>query len=169
MDSNDVKLAVSHFLDLVANGRDDEQENVKSLVVALDMLAWMQHVGRKPDAAPTDASDEEATTGAPEWEYDKMRALVAQQFPSFGYYSTPANPADQNGEAEMLAGDAGADLANIACELYEIAWLFQHRSESEALRVFFDGYDERWRSLLRTLQWYIERRRGAWGRSTKTP
>jgi hypothetical protein len=162
MDANDVKLAVSHFLDLVANGREGERENVKALVVALDMLAWMQHVAGEEATSP-DPSHEPAAPAAPEREYDKMRGLVAQQFPSFGYYSTPANPADQNGEAEMLAGDAGADLANIACELYEIAWLFQNQRDAEALRAFSDGYERRWRSLLRTLQWYIERRRrDAW-------
>lgn len=156
MDANDVKIAVSHFLDLVANGRGDEAENVKALVVALDMFAWMQHVG----GAGGTARDREIDVALPEREYDKMRALVGQQFPSFGYYSTPANPVDQNGEAEMLTGDAGADLANIACELYEIAWLFQNRGEDRALQAFSDGYDRRWRRLLRTLQWYIERRRG---------
>lgn len=157
MDSNDVRVAVSHFLDLVANGHGDERENVAALVVALDMLAWMQHAG-----GDDEVSTDESATGfpeTPEREYDKMRALVGQQFPSFGYYSTPANPVDQNGEAELISGDAGADLAEIACELYDVAWLFRHASEEDAVRAFSAGYRRRWRGHLRTLQWYIERRR----------
>ena len=157
MDSNDVKIAVSHFLELVVNGRGDEKENITALVVALDMLAWMQHVADAP-GTPEAASQE-----APEREYTKMRALVGQQFPSFGYYSTPANPVDQNGEAEMITGDAVADLANIACELYEVAWRFQNTDTTDALRAFSEGYRQNWRSHLRTLQWYIERRRDSLG------
>lgn len=160
MDSNDVKIAVSHFLELVVNGRGEERANITALVVALDMLAWMQHVADAPDepATPDDA-DSAASQDAPEREYEKMRALVGQQFPSFGYYSTPANPVDQNGEAEMITGDAVADLANIACELYEVAWRFQNTDVTDALRAFSEGYRQNWRSHLRTLQWYIERRR----------
>lgn len=152
MDTNDVKIAVSHFLELVVNGRGDEEENIEALVTALDMLAWMQHV---VDVPATEKSEHEA----PEREYEKMRALVGQQFPGFGYYSTPANPADQNGEAEIITGDAVADLADIACELFEVAWRFQNTSESDALRAFAEGYRQNWRRNLRTLQWYIERAR----------
>lgn len=162
MESNDVKIAVSHFLELVVNGRDDERENIRALIVALDMLAWMQHVVDVPDeASDPERPGSDASQEAPEREYAKMRALVGQQFPSFGYYSTPANPVDQNGEAEMITGDAVADLANIACELYEVAWRFQNTDTNDALRAFSEGYRQSWRSHLRTLQWYIERRREA--------
>ena len=161
MESNDVKIAVSHFLELVVNGRADERENIRALIVALDMLAWMQHVVEVPEAFDPEESDTNASQEAPEREYDKMRALVGQQFPSFGYYSTPANPVDQNGEAEMITGDAVADLANIACELYEVAWRFQNTDTNDALTAFSEGYRQSWRSHLRTLQWYIERRREA--------
>lgn len=159
MESNDVKIAVSHFLELVVNGRGEEQENITALVVALDMLAWMQHVVNAPEKPEN--GDSATAQEAPEREYAKMRALVGQQFPSFGYYSTPANPVDQNGEAEMITGDAVADLANIACELYEVAWRFQNTDVNDALRAFSEGYRQSWRSHLRTLQWYIERRREA--------
>lgn len=159
MESNDVKIAVSHFLELVVNGRGDEQENITALVVALDMLAWMQHVVEAPPAPQPEDADSAGSQEAPEREYAKMRALVGQQFPSLGYYSTPANPVDQNGEAEMITGDAVADLANIACELYEVAWRFQNTNTNDALRAFSEGYRQSWRSHLRTLQWYIERRR----------
>lgn len=161
MESNDVKIAVSHFLELVVNGRGEEQENITALVVALDMLAWMQHVVTAPEKTAAEDADLAAAGEAPEREYAKMRALVGQQFPSFGYYSTPANPVDQNGEAEMITGDAVADLANIACELYEVAWRFQNTSTNDALRAFSESYRQSWRSHLRTLQWYIERRREA--------
>lgn len=159
MESNDVKIAVSHFLELVVNGRGAEQENITALVVALDMLAWMQHVVDAPEKPDPEDADSATAQEAPEREYAKMRALVGQQFPSFGYYSTPANPVDQNGEAEMITGDAVADLANIACELYEVAWRFQNTDANDALRAFSEGYRQSWRSHLRTLQWYIERRR----------
>lgn len=161
MDSNDVKIAVSHFLELVVNGRGEEQENVTALIVALDMLAWMQHVIETDSAADAEdgSADADGAPEAPEREYDKMRALVGRQFPSFGYYSTPAHPADQNGEAEMIAGDAVADLAEIACELYEVAWRFQNTTTEDAIRAFSENYEKKWRSTLRTLQWYIERRR----------
>lgn len=165
MDPNDVKIAVSHFLELVVNGRGDERQNVADLVVSLDMLAWMQHVAESPSKSEVaepgapESSSPNAPPPAPEREYEKMRALVGEQFPSFGYYSTPANPADQNGEAEIITGDAVADLANIACELYEVAWRFQNTDTDDALRAFADGYRRSWRAHLRTLQWYIERRR----------
>lgn len=161
MESNDVKIAVSHFLELVVNGRGDERENIAALIVALDMLAWMQHVVEAPENLRSEEAGASGSQEAPEREYAKMRALVGQQFPSFGYYSTPANPVDQNGEAEMITGDAVADLANIACELYEVAWRFQNAGTNDALRAFSDGYARSWRSHLRTLQWYIERRRDA--------
>lgn len=157
MDTNDIKIAVSHFLELVVNGRGDENDNIEALVVALDMLAWMQHVVEIPSGEDVPVGNE--GEGTPPREYEKMRALVGQQFPSFGYYSTPANPVDQNGEAEMITGDAVADLAHIAVELFEVAWRFQNRSESDAVRAFSEAYKRTWRSDLRTLQWYIERRR----------
>lgn len=158
MKHEDLRVAVSHFLDLVVNGRGEEEENLDALVVALDMLAWMQHVIDGPDAG-TNSNGEEPLADGPDREFRKMRAIVEQQFPNFGYYSTPANPADQNGEAEMIQGDAAADLANIACELYEVAWRFQNTDEEDALRAFSGGYQQRWRTHLRALQWYIERMR----------
>lgn len=155
MNTDNLKVAVSHFLDLVVNGRGDEEANLRDLIVALDMLAWMQHVVNDSEADDSAAPPQ----AGPDREFKKMRTIVEQQFPSFGYYSTPANPTDQNGEAELIRGNAAADLAEIACELYEVAWRFQNTSEADARRAFAGGYEKRWRLSLRTLQWYIERRR----------
>lgn len=151
MKTNDVKVAVSHFLDLVVNGRGDEEENVQALEVALDMLAWIQHV--------VEPSLEHEHPDAPPREYDKMREIIAQQFPSFGSYRSPTNPHEQNGETATVVGDAVHDLADIALELYEVAWRFQNSSEADALWSFTRSYKERWRTQLRILQWYMEWRR----------
>ena len=160
MKHEDLRVAISHFLDLVVNGRGEESDNLNALVVSLDMLAWMQHVIHAPELGGIGLKDNDRPLAdGPEREFRKMRAIVEQQFPSFGYYSTPANPADQNGQAEMIVGDAAADLANIACELFEVAWRFQNTDEDDALRAFSHGFQQRWRAPLRKLQWYIELRR----------
>lgn len=151
MEPNDVKVAVGHFLELVVNGRGSEQENVEALETALDMLAWIQNL--------VEPAAQEDHPEAPTHEFEKMRMLIAEQFPTFGTYHAPAQNAEQNGEAEVLVGDAVDDLASIACRLYEIAWRFQNTTDEDALGVFSRTYSNEWRSPLRALQWYIEARR----------
>lgn len=150
MNADDVKVAVSHFLELVVNGRGDEEDTVDALETALDMLAWIQNL-IEPTA--------EAPSQQPEREFGKMRALIAEQFPSFGLYGTPAKITDQNGTAPAEQSNAVDDLAEIACHLYEVAWRFQNTSDEDALASFAENYRKSWRSQLRGLQWYIEARR----------
>lgn len=152
MKANDVKVAVSHFLDLVVNGRGSEDETIEALEVSLDMLAWIQNL--------VDPAGLDAITDPPEQEYEKMRALISAQFPSFGQYGAPVRITDQNGTAPAERGDAVDDLADIACHLYEVAWRFQNTSESDAVAVFAESYRAVWRHRLRALQWYLETRRG---------
>ncbi len=151
MKANDVKVAVSHFLDLVVNGRGTEDETIDALEVSLDMLAWIQNL--------VDPVPGEPHLDSLEHEYEKMRTLVAQQFPSFGQYGAPVRLTDENGAAPAEECDAIDDLAEIACRLYEVAWRFQNTSESDAVAVFAESYRDVWRARLRALQWYLEARR----------
>lgn len=151
MIADDVKVAVGHFLELVINGRGSEEENIRALETALDMIAWLQNL--------VEITGPGSDADAPQHEFDKMRALIAEQFPAFGVYAVPTAHANANGLADSRQADAVDDLAEIACRLYEIAWRFQNTSDDDALRVFATGYRHDWRSHLRALQWYLETRR----------
>lgn len=145
MNPDDVKVATGQFLDLVVNGRGEERENVEALELLLDMLAWMQHLN--------EPISEEVDAEPPEREFDKMRALIGEQYPSFEPYEAPVDPTRP--KSETTRRHAVEDLADIACELFEVAWRFQNTTEADALRVFAHGYAQRWRTSLRRVQWYI--------------
>ena len=48
--------------------------------------------------------------------------------PHLGYYNTPSSITQQLGEAEIEVGDAIDDLTDIAIELYDVLWRFDHTS-----------------------------------------
>lgn len=158
----DVKVAVSHFLEVVVNARGDETERIATLERALDLLAWIQQVAATD--VSTSAKDwgagnpEDGSLQSPQ-DYEKMRQIVAQKFPSFDEAGTSSIQVRQNGTSSAERRNAGDDLAGIACELYQVAQQFQNGSDAEALADFVDGYRQRWRTKLRSLQWYVESRR----------
>lgn len=148
MQTDDVKVAVGQYLDLVVNGRGDEHENVRALLLLLDMLAWMQHLNEEPASNGVAPGAE-----PPEREFDKMRTLIGEQYPSFSAFDLPADPRQPNDETKQH--HPVEDLADIACELFEVAWRFQNTSDDDALRAFADGYEQRWCLPLRRVQWYL--------------
>jgi Domain of unknown function (DUF5063) len=82
---------------------------------------------------------------------------VAAHFPELGYYNTPSSITQHIAEAEIDVGDAIDDITDIAIELYDVLWRFDHTSADDALWYFSNSYFTHWEQHLRQLQLCLQR------------
>lgn len=147
MNETDLHAVVKSFLDLLENGKQDEQENIRALELALDRLALAYDT-------TVDAFDD-GQPDSPSEDYARFRTLASARFPRFGLYNTPGAITSKIMQAEMMVGDALDDVADIACELAQVAWCWEHTSDKDALWHFRFGYENHWEGHLRHLQLYL--------------
>ena len=81
-----------------------------------------------------------------------LRKVVSAHFHDLGYYNTPSSITQQLGEAEIEVGDAIDDLTDIAIELYDVLWRFDHTSADDAFWYFTNSYSTHCEQHLRELQ-----------------
>lgn len=93
---------------------------------------------------------------APREDYARLRSLVAERFPSFGFYNVADPVISELGEAVVSVGDALDDIADIARDLSEVVWRFDHTTENDALWSFWLSYDIHLRSHVCNLQVFLE-------------
>jgi Domain of unknown function (DUF5063) len=148
MKRNDIYNAVHEYLDLIENGRTNAEENLQALELILDKLALAHNFINF-------LFDETDYPEAPREDYMRLRQLAERRFPNFGYYNMPACITDKIAESGILVGDAIDDVADIARDMHEVAWCWEHTSPEDALWRFQFGYESHWGEHLRSLQLYI--------------
>ena len=119
--------AIRAFHDIVFGPAAPE---LPALARALDALAVAYHETPKGAASKQDLDP-------PERDYNATCARIAPRFPTLGYYSV-ADPLTTNGTFSL--GDAIDDLADIANELGETLWRWDHLGPDDAHWHFRDMY-----------------------------
>lgn len=132
--------AAQRFLDLA---RKVPNPTVAALVRCLDALAISYH--DTPPGSPDEKAED--PPGSP-IAYDEIGA----RFPDLGYYGV-TNPADVPGE--VLVGDAIDDIADIARDLEEVLWRFEHIGLEDAHWHFRLLFEVHWGAHLRDLARYL--------------
>lgn len=146
--SRSIRILTEEFLNLVREGCESQEQNEATLDRLLDELALARHdVSFKFD--PTEYPD------APDWPYEERRALVSERFPNYGMYNVVLSLTEQVGRSEPAVGDAIDDIADIAGDLAEVAWAWEHTSEANALWYFENSFTTHMGEHLRHLQLYL--------------
>lgn len=137
--------AARHFHDLVLTG---PPPSLAELARALDGL-----VVAVQDAdefvPPTDVPD------PPLHDVDALTQLIQMRFPDFGFYGV-SDPMTL--PAEGLTGDAIDDLLDIACDLADALWRFEHNGLADALWDLKFAYTTHWGRHARQLALYLHAR-----------
>ena len=115
---------IEAFLDLVLHCPSPA---LADLARSLDDLAAVTH-----RAPPGDASGDFADP--PGQDYKTTYALIAARFPALGLCAVADPLSPEDGKA--MTGDAIDDLADIAGELQEVAWLWRNAGPDPALWQF---------------------------------
>lgn len=150
--ADEVRQLVGDFLDLVRDG--ERPGNVAVLARLLDRLALAQHT-------ELESFDDADHPDPPAWPYDERRQQAESSFPQLGYYNVALDVAAVPGTSACAVGDAIDDIADIAGDLADVRWCFEHTSEADALWHFRALYDLHWGKHLRRLQLYLHERRAA--------
>lgn len=148
VDHNDIRGSIFSYINLIEGGSVVPESNLQVLEVALDSLALSYRFA-------TLEINKDDFSEAPSADYQYLRRLAAERFPQLGFYNMPNLITSSIAEAEVLVCDALDDVADIAVELYEVAWRWDNTSSSDALWHFRFGYESHWGDHLRYLQLYI--------------
>lgn len=146
----EIRDAISEFIALIEDSAIPAEERMQRLRRSLDRLALLQH-----DVTYT--FDERDYPDAPRKDYNAMRELISPRFPELGYYNVPSSVTQHIAESGVDVGDAIDGIADIAIELYEVLWRFDHTSTDDALWYFSNSYFTHWEEHLRELQLCLQR------------
>lgn len=138
--------AAWQLLDLVLQ---EEPPGEALLAAALDKLALASH-----DMSP--GAPAETDRAPPARDSHAMRALIAARFPDYGVYATADPLAPQHANAGT--GDAIDDLLDIAGDLAEAVWRYDHLGADDA-HWFLHLMHFHWGRHLRELSLYLHARR----------
>lgn len=141
--------AARGFLALLQAPPTDEDIRLVALVHALDRLALAYH--SVPDAGPAD-SDLEPPADLDDAFFDQ----VASAFPDFGYYAVIEPTTDPDATPTMA--DAQDDLVDIAKDLAETLWRFEHLGPDDAAWYFRFSYKSHWGQHLHDIRRYLHAR-----------
>ena len=120
----------------------NDPPELSRLAAALDGLAVAYH-GTPPGSVTHPDVD------APRANHATVAKQVAARFPELGLY--PLLDPLEDGQ-ELLFGDAISDIEEIACDLMEVLWEFEHTSEAQACWTFRFGYETHWGAHLHDLR-----------------
>jgi hypothetical protein len=115
-----------------------------ALVRALDVLAMVYH------ETPNGTMSEQGLD-PPERDYNATRARIGPRFPDLGFYGV-ADPLEIDGE--FMLGDAIDDLADIANDLAETLWRWEHLGPDDAHWHFHQMFFH-WGWHMRELQSFL--------------
>ncbi len=82
--------------------------------------------------------------------------MAGSRFPNYGFYNIATDISVRIGETVLGVGDAVNDLADIATDMYEVVWLWEHTMLENALWQYRWGYENHWGDHLRNLQLYVK-------------
>ena len=148
MKKEEIHNAITDFLDLIENGKDSIEVNEQFLIFALDKLALAYHFSEYE-------FDNKKYSEPPGKDYQRLRAIVTQRFPNYGYYNLPEEITSKISEAGVIVGDAIDDITDIAQDMQEVRWRWDKTGELDALWHFRFGYYSHWGNHLRELQIYL--------------
>jgi hypothetical protein len=148
MNKGEIHQAIDDFLNLIEKGKDSIEANEQALIPTLDKLALAYH-------SSAYEFDEQDYPEPPSKDYQKLRAIVTERFPNFGYYNLPQEVTTKISETEILVGDAIDDITDITRDMQEIRWRWNNTSDLDALWYFRLGYYSHWGNHLRELQFYL--------------
>ena len=146
----EIRDAIGEFIALIEEGAIPTEERTQRLRRSLFRLALLHH-----DVSYT--FDERDYPDTPRKDYNAVRQLVSAGFPELGYYNVPSSVTRHIAESGVDVGDAIDDIADIAIELYEVLWRFDHTSTDDALWYFSNSYATHWEAHLRELQLCLQR------------
>jgi hypothetical protein len=148
MNKEEIYQTISDFVDLIENGRGSVEENEKSLSLLLDKLALASHF-------VNDSKGQSADLKIPQIDSTKLREIVSNRFPKYGYYNSPNDVTSKITETEITVGDAIDDILDITMELKTVLFYWDNSSSENALFQYQNGFNNHWALHLRELQLYI--------------
>lgn len=137
---------IREFLELLERDLPEDQR-LLALARALDRLAICYH--DVPAGVPGNRTD------APDRDYQRLRAAVAQRFPELGHYNEAWPIHADIGAGETTVGDAIDDLSDIAGDLEEVVWRWENISIDDAAWSFRFTYQSHWGRHLHSLRSYL--------------
>jgi hypothetical protein len=134
------------LLDLILQ---EEPPTDAVLAQALDELALACH--ETPQGAPAPTNQD-----PPARDSDALRTIITARFPDYGVYAV-VNPLDPS-PVSVGTGDAIDDLVDIAGDLAEAVWRFDHLGADDA-HWFLHLLHFHWGRHMRELSLYLHARR----------
>jgi len=140
---SDITSAIQQYLDALEG---KEGRSLPDLARALDNLVATYH--RTADVGP-DSVD----TEAPSIEEKPLIEEAATAHPDLGWYAL----VDPEGGPEQQVGMSMAvgDLVEIAADLHQVLWLFEHAGHNDAVWDFRFGYQSHWGRHLHEVRTYL--------------
>ena len=136
-------------LDLILQ---DELPTDATLAQALDDLALAYH--DTPEGTPAPGNQD-----PPARDQAALRAIIGARFPDFGFYTVMLDPLDMDMSGDKIGvGDAIDDLVDIAGDLAEAVWRFDHLGAGDAY-WFLHLLHYHWGRHMRDLSLYLHARR----------
>jgi len=138
--------AILAYLSLLKHQPDDAGVRLERLAEALDRLVIEYHHSVEVEL-------DQAEVDAPCVDYVALAARAAASFPELGKYGD-VDP-KEGFDRQFSLGDAIDDLADIARDLTEVMWLFDHVGPNDAVWMFRFGYRTHWGRHLHDLRRYL--------------
>lgn len=137
------------LLDLILQ---DEPPSDAVLAQALDELALAYHDTPEGEPAPSNQDPPARNQAA-------LRAIIEVRFPDYGYYAVMLDPLDLDLSGSKAGiGDAIDDLLDIASDLAEAVWRFDHLGADDA-HWYLHLLHFHWGRHMRELSLYLHARR----------
>ncbi len=141
---------ITDFLYLLEHPPAQEGEALRALALSLDRLAFAIH--SLPEGDVPDDAREPPDLGV-NAEYKRFSALASKAFPALGIY-VDCDPTEDISQRPTM-GDAIDDLADIAQDLSQSVWRWDHNGlEDAAWHLRFD-YGTHWGEHLHSLRRYL--------------
>ncbi|HYF02776.1 MAG TPA: DUF5063 domain-containing protein [Patescibacteria group bacterium] len=144
----EIKAAITEFIDVIEKPKETIAEREKALAIALDKLILFKNF------AP-DVFDNKEYPDSPNIEHELLLKRVKELFPEFGFYNAANSVTDEIAETELVVGDALDDICDIYKDLKEVQWRFENTSENDALWHFGSMIGQHWLQHALFLRLYI--------------
>lgn len=148
MTPDEIRAELQAFVARLDEPAGDEDEDREALVQALDRLALVMHF-------VTFTFDDREHPDPPERDDATMRPRVEERFPWLGHYNVALDVSTSIGEGTCGVGDGVDDVMDIAHDLTDVLWRWEHTSEADALWHLEFSFTHHWGEHLRELQLYL--------------
>ena len=146
-DRERITAAIEEYLVVLQRKPDDDLKGLAELARALDRLVICYH--EAPDVEPDTADGPEA----PRVDEQAIMERAGAAFPDLGWY--PLVDVQTGEDQTPWASDAIGDLVEIAADLIDVLWLFEHATLNDAIWEFRFGYQTHWGKHLHEVRTYL--------------